>query len=409
LDADAPDSHTAQLQSAWLAGDAPVSLWPGAVTIMPFAPPGAQAPERAGEGSSGEGLPGEDLPGETSSAVLSAKILIGETVPAILVPPGRGDGPYSLDAAATLAQPAALVAQPAALVAQPTALVTQPAALVMQPAAPVTQPAALVAGTESPSFSPGDSEFAPDFTFVAASSAAGAHPGNAAAFFGTADRDMAAAGLRAGHETGGMSANANVNVSAAVVRAGSSGLEGSESGTGWDRMGLDRMSLDRPGALSGLIGASSSAAAQLTGSPIVGLKPAVGAPPGESSLATILGERLHYQITRRGEHAVMRLDPPSMGSIEILIRHEAGGLQVQLRASHAEVARQLQGVGESLRQDLAQRQHGEVSVLVHDGARDADGRQRQRHAPSWQETPGRALGEGMHEQSTGAFAMNAEA
>jgi flagellar hook-length control protein FliK len=58
-------------------------------------------------------------------------------------------------------------------------------------------------------------------------------------------------------------------------------------------------------------------------------------------LAALLGERLHVQIRENSERAVIRLDPPSMGSIEISIRHEAGTVQVQMRASHPDVARQL--------------------------------------------------------------------
>ncbi|MFA9440767.1 flagellar hook-length control protein FliK [Uliginosibacterium sp. sgz301328] len=101
-------------------------------------------------------------------------------------------------------------------------------------------------------------------------------------------------------------------------------------------------------------------------------------------LQQALGERLQLSSSRHSDSAVIRLDPPQMGRIEIAIRHEAGALRVSLTATHAEVVRQLQGVGESLRHDLSQRHAGEVSVQVADaaGARlaqgDADGRQRQR-------------------------------
>jgi flagellar hook-length control protein FliK len=128
---------------------------------------------------------------------------------------------------------------------------------------------------------------------------------------------------------------------------------------------------------------------------------------GAQSLTTVLGERLQVQINQRSEHAVIRLDPPSMGSIEIVIRQEAGHLQVQLRASNGEVARQLHAIGDTLRQDLVQRQHGDVSVQVWDGSRDAaDGRRQQRPAPQWHDEPGRALNEGGESQSGAAFALN---
>ena len=125
-------------------------------------------------------------------------------------------------------------------------------------------------------------------------------------------------------------------------------------------------------------------------------------------LAALLGERLHVQINQRSEHAVIRLDPPSMGSIEIVIRHEAGAVQIQLRASNSEVARQLHTMGDTLRQDLVQRQHGDVSVQVWDGSRDADGRQRHRPAAPWQDDPGRALSDAGESHESAAFALNAE-
>lgn len=119
-------------------------------------------------------------------------------------------------------------------------------------------------------------------------------------------------------------------------------------------------------------------------------------------LVALLGERLQVQIARRSEHAVVRLDPPSMGTIEIVIRHEDGQLHVHLRASNGEVARQLQVIGETLRQDLAQRQHETVSVQVSDWSREGE---RHRQPPQrWRDEPGRALNESGDEQDV--FAMN---
>lgn len=126
--------------------------------------------------------------------------------------------------------------------------------------------------------------------------------------------------------------------------------------------------------------------------------PVVSARP---NLATALGERLHVQIARGVEHAVVRLDPPSLGSVEIVIRQEGGQLQVHLRASHAEVVRQLQAIGETLRQDLVQRQHGDVSVQVWE--REGEGRQHSRQPE--RDVPGRALSEaGDETESTFALA-----
>jgi flagellar hook-length control protein FliK len=106
-----------------------------------------------------------------------------------------------------------------------------------------------------------------------------------------------------------------------------------------------------------------------------------------------LGERLHVQLSRGSSQAVIRLDPPMMGTIEIVIRQDAGGVQVHLSASHSEVLRQLHGIGGALSQDLIQRNHGEVAVHVSQSTRDAEGRQRQRQggAEENDSRPGRAL------------------
>ncbi|WP_129779110.1 flagellar hook-length control protein FliK [Peristeroidobacter soli] len=125
-----------------------------------------------------------------------------------------------------------------------------------------------------------------------------------------------------------------------------------------------------------------------------------------SALEVALGDRLQLQITQRSEHAVIRLDPPSMGTIEIVIQREAGNLQVHLRASNAEVARQLQVIGDSLRQDLIHRQSGDVSVHVSDSSREQQsaGQQGQRQNQAQREAPGRALSES-NEESAKSFTL----
>ncbi|MBZ8142746.1 flagellar hook-length control protein FliK, partial [Rubrivivax gelatinosus] len=110
-------------------------------------------------------------------------------------------------------------------------------------------------------------------------------------------------------------------------------------------------------------------------------------------LLQALGERLRLQVGGGAEQATIRLDPPLLGSIEIVVRHEAGAVQVQLSASHPDVQRQLQQLGEPLRHELAQRQGGEVSVEVARQGADADGRQRREPAPEAEAEVGRALAE----------------
>lgn len=108
-------------------------------------------------------------------------------------------------------------------------------------------------------------------------------------------------------------------------------------------------------------------------------------------LVQALGQHLQVQISNGSQNAVIRLDPPFMGSIDIVIRHEAGAVQVHLSASNSEVLTQLQNIGDALRQDLGQRHQGPVSVHVSAGSHDAGGRQRQTGGDH--EEPGRALNE----------------
>ncbi|CAM3556905.1 flagellar hook-length control protein FliK [Paracidovorax anthurii] len=121
------------------------------------------------------------------------------------------------------------------------------------------------------------------------------------------------------------------------------------------------------------------------------------AEPGAArhALVQALGERIKVQWGHGSERAVIRLDPPMMGSLEIVIRHEGGALQIQMTASHDGVARQLAQLSDTLRQDLVQRQFGDVSVQVSTSAgRDGTGRQRSGDgaAPD-EDTPGQALAE----------------
>lgn len=123
----------------------------------------------------------------------------------------------------------------------------------------------------------------------------------------------------------------------------------------------------------------------------------------QEPLREALGERLQTQIGRNSEHAVIRLDPPMLGRIDISIRHTAGTLQVNVSASNTEVLRQLQGIGETMRTDLAQRQYTEVAVNISATPRSpaaqafAEGDARGQRQPGRQQDetePGRALSDG---------------
>ncbi|KQZ32536.1 flagellar hook-length control protein FliK [Duganella sp. Root1480D1] len=160
------------------------------------------------------------------------------------------------------------------------------------------------------------------------------------------------------------------------------------------------------GALPGFRSVLASTAApqpgntlQLSGSPEQWQQP----------LRAALGDRLQLQLARNDERAVIRLEPPNMGSVEISVRHSGGALQVNIAASHSEVLRQLNNIGDAVRQDLSQRQFGEVAVTVSaSSARNlADGGQQQRQQQSEQQRqPGRALEDG--DAGTTTFAMTGE-
>ena len=185
-----------------------------------------------------------------------------------------------------------------------------------------------------------------------------------------------------------------------------------------------------PAAREGERGAATPAPA----APNLGLTGAIGntataAQPGDTiklngpaqqwqePLREALGERLQTQIGRNSEHATIRLEPPMLGRIEISIRHTAGALQVNVTASNSEVLRQLQGIGENMRSDLAQRQYTDVAVNISATPRSpaaqafAEGDARGQRQPGRQHDdaePGRALSDGstaattyaMHERET---------
>ncbi|WP_065202923.1 flagellar hook-length control protein FliK [Chromobacterium subtsugae] len=111
-------------------------------------------------------------------------------------------------------------------------------------------------------------------------------------------------------------------------------------------------------------------------------------------LQAALGERLQVLSSQNQDRATLRLDPPALGTLEIAIRHQAGALTVELTASHSEVVKQLQTIGDSLRQDLGNRQYTQVAVEVKEGAPSGygqGGRQNREQQP--QQNPGRALRE----------------
>lgn len=162
--------------------------------------------------------------------------------------------------------------------------------------------------------------------------------------------------------------------------------------------------------LGGAIGA-----AQQQGQPANVLKLSGEPEQWQQPLRAALGDRLQLQLQRGSDQAVITLDPPNMGRVEIAIRHSQGSLQVAITANNSEVLRQLNTISDSVRQDLAQRNFTDVTVTVASASRggggqnmaDGGGNARQQQGREQeQRNPGRALSEGDTASST--FAMNRE-
>ena len=126
-----------------------------------------------------------------------------------------------------------------------------------------------------------------------------------------------------------------------------------------------------------------------------------------AALLELLGGHIQARLQQGVQQAVIRLEPHMAGTVQLEVRHEAGVLRVHLSASHDEVARQLQGIAEGLRQDLAGRQFTEVSVQVGQQRHgDAHGQGRQeRGEPQQPARPGRALGDSEEAYSRFAAAL----
>ncbi|MBB3221434.1 flagellar hook-length control protein FliK [Pseudoduganella umbonata] len=158
-----------------------------------------------------------------------------------------------------------------------------------------------------------------------------------------------------------------------------------------------------------------AAAAPAAGAPADTVKLVGNPDQWQQPLRAALGDRLQVTLQKGNDQAVnqavIRLEPPNLGSIEISIRQSAGALHVSMSATNSEVVRQLNAVGDLMRQDLSQRQQGDVAVTVSQASSrslaDSEGRGRQpeREAEQQREQrgPGRALNEGDDTNTT--FAM----
>lgn len=100
-----------------------------------------------------------------------------------------------------------------------------------------------------------------------------------------------------------------------------------------------------------------------------------------------LRENVELQVQQKIQSATIRLDPPELGSMEILLSHESGRLNVQLTAANADVARLLQQTSDRLRQELVGQHFVQVNVQVGADGGGQQGQQRQRAALTGEELP----------------------
>lgn len=103
---------------------------------------------------------------------------------------------------------------------------------------------------------------------------------------------------------------------------------------------------------------------------------------GEQMLGA-LRDSVELQLQQKVQSATIRLDPPELGSLEILLSHDSGRLNVQISAAQGDVARLLQQTSDRLRQELVGQNFLQVNVQV--GSDAQSGQQGQQHS-RWRQT-----------------------
>ncbi|MCS2158099.1 flagellar hook-length control protein FliK [Scandinavium sp. H11S7] len=98
-------------------------------------------------------------------------------------------------------------------------------------------------------------------------------------------------------------------------------------------------------------------------------------------LNDLLKDRIQFQLQNQQQVSTIRLDPPSMGKLEIVVHLDANqNLNVHIGASQADVMKTLQQFSDHLRQHLVQQNFMQVNVQV-----SSDGQSQQQHHQQRQE------------------------
>jgi len=128
-----------------------------------------------------------------------------------------------------------------------------------------------------------------------------------------------------------------------------------------------------------------AAMSDLTSRPVSGTdspSPVLATPVTDTSmddlgekLNNILKDRIQFQLDNQQQMSTIRLDPPSMGKLEIVVHLDANqNLNVHIGASQADVMKTLQQFSDHLRQHLVQQNFMQVNVQV-----SPDGQSQQQH------------------------------
>ena len=94
-------------------------------------------------------------------------------------------------------------------------------------------------------------------------------------------------------------------------------------------------------------------------------------------LTNLLQERIQFQISQQQQTSTIRLDPPSLGKLEIAVQLDAGKLMVHIGASQSDVFHALQQFSDGLRQHLTEQNFVQVDVHVSDDGQSQQQRQQQ--------------------------------
>lgn len=144
---------------------------------------------------------------------------------------------------------------------------------------------------------------------------------------------------------------------------------------------LPQITLPLPQQVEGQIHAGQSATLQaaISSSPAEAAQPRavwanlqMDSSPGKwgEQMLQVLQDRVTLQASQNMQEARIRLDPPDLGKLDLIIRVDGDRLNVQINAAHGAIRDALAQVSERLRLELQQQQFVHVDVNVGDGERD---------------------------------------